>query len=341
MNPFYRHTHNDVDQFFSVMAGKLKRKEMPCFENLLNELKNLKVDQGNPVVVEMLSTTDFSSLIIQHLNQISGHTQFFQFKILREKKHDGSVVTKLYVKRNSLEEKWDLFSGVKLLKSSPDLKNLKVASFREDSVYSEILKSVSSKYFPTLVGKYSKEEETEIRKNWEKRIKFLLSCNPASFQPFSFEALRCQAPRKDNETVVENIQRSSSSGQVALTATFYPNEISSFSVEDLKQDDSVVFYTAVKKSRPWIGLYMGLSKDDDGNNWVEVQWLKRDKKKFFLDLSDVGSPYLSKLQIESIMFTDVLQNLSSSGERTGPYVMDPETLKEIKAAYAERDESLV
>ena len=314
---------------------------MSCFENFVTELKSLKIDDAHPIVVEMQSTTDFTALIIPHLNHISGHTQFFQFRITREKKHDGSVVTKMFVKKNSLEEKWDLLNGVKLLKSSPDLNNLKVASFREDSSYNEILKSVTTKYFPTLVGKYSMEEVTKIKNNWEKRIAFLLNCKPASFQPFNFSILECQAPRKDNETLVENIQRwPSCSRQVALTATFYPNDISSFSVEDLKQDDSVVFYTAVKKSRPWIGLYMGLINDEQGNSWVEVQWLKREKKKFFLHLGEDGSPYLSKLPLESIMFSDVVQNLSPSGERSGPYEMDSETIKEIRKAYAERDESL-
>ena len=314
---------------------------MPCFENLLTELKSLRVDDSHPVVIEMMSTTDFSALILPHLNHISGHTQFFQFRITREKKHDDSEITKMFVKKSSLDERWDLLSGVKLLKSSPDLNKLSVSAFREDSSYQEILKSVSVKYFPTLVGKYSKEEETEIKKNWEQRIDFLMKCKPANFQPFDLTIFKSQAPRKDNETVIDNIQRCSSSRQVALTATFYPNEISSFSVEDLKQDVSVVFYTTVKRSRPWIGLYMGLTNDEQGSSWVEVQWLTREKKKFLLDLNEDGSPYLSKLPLESIMFTDVLQNMSPAGERSGPYEIDPETVTEIKLAYAERDECLV
>ena len=40
------------------------------------------------------------------------------------------------------------------------------------------------------------------------------------------------------------------------------------------------------------------------------------------------------------MFSDILTNMSQDGERSGPYTMDMETVKEIKAAYAERDEAL-
>ena len=37
------------------------------------------------------------------------------------------------------------------------------------------------------------------------------------------------------------------------------------------------------------------------------------------------------------MFTIVNNNLSPTGERSGPYEIDPDTLKQIKLAYLERD----
>ena len=40
------------------------------------------------------------------------------------------------------------------------------------------------------------------------------------------------------------------------------------------------------------------------------------------------------------MFSDVLVNNSQTGERSGPYTMETDTIKEIKAAYADRDNSL-
>ena len=114
----------------------------------------------------------------------------------------------------------------------------------------------------------------------------------------------------------------------------------SFSAEDLKVDVSVVFYTNKKKSRPWIGLFQGLSNDKDGNSLIEVQWLYQNKKHFFLALNQDGSAYTSKLELESIMFSDVLSNISFAGERSGPYVMDVDTVREIKSAYEDRDKML-
>jgi hypothetical protein len=62
----------------------------------------LKIDAVPPVVVVMRSTTDFISMVMPHLNMISGHTSFFQFKVKKEKKIDKTVITKMFVKNNSL-----------------------------------------------------------------------------------------------------------------------------------------------------------------------------------------------------------------------------------------------
>ena len=53
-----------------------------------------------------------------------------------------------------------------------------------------------------------------------------------------------------------------------------------------------------------------------------------------------GTPYKSRLEIETIMFSDVLINTSSTGDREGPYIMDAKTINEIKSAYEERDRTL-
>ena len=58
------HTHNDVDQYFSVLASHLKKTEISSFENLVDELKKLKMDGGGvPLVVqEIKSTSNFQKL---------------------------------------------------------------------------------------------------------------------------------------------------------------------------------------------------------------------------------------------------------------------------------------
>ena len=335
------HTHNDVDWYFSVMASKLKKKEIPSFEKLIDELKLLRVDDVPPVVQEIKSTTDFSSLILPHLNKISGHTSFYQFKFKKEKlQTDQCEVTKMFVKENSLQEKWQFLDGIKLFKSKPDFGKLQISPFRDESSYRDILKSVTNKYFPSLEDKFSSVEVSQIKQNWKDRIEILENCKPEDFVPFNFKKLRQQVPSLEEETIRENIRRYPSQREAALTATFYPTEMSSFSVEDLQVDTSLVFYTNVRKSRPWVGLFQGLCDNEDGNLEVEVQWLTRVKKHFHLAVNDDGTPYNSRLEIETIMFSDILTNTCSAGNRDGPYIMEPDTIKEIKSAYLERDDAL-
>ena len=124
-----------------------------------------------------------------------------------------------------------------------------------------------------------------------------------------------------------------------LTATFYPPEIKPFSVTDLFQDCSVVFYTSSKSSRPWIGLFIELLEENNSAQ-IKVEWLKKEKKIFVLDSKSDGSAYYSVLDVESVMFIDVLRNISYSSNRKGPYVLEIETKKQIVQAYLERDSVL-
>jgi hypothetical protein len=115
-------------------------------------------------------------------------------------------------------------------------------------------------------------------------------------------------------------------------------EISSFSVLDLKQSVSLVFYTQTKKWRPWIGLFDSLSEDKCS---VTVQWLRREKQNYVLHTKSDGSPYLSSVSVESIMFSDVLENLSLVNDKSGPYVMQNFVKQEITNAYKDRDLNIV
>ena len=47
--------------------------------------------------------------------------------------------------------------------------------------------------------------------------------------------------------------------------------------------------------------------------------------------------FFSVIDINTVMFVDVLRNMSYTGNRNGPYVLDAETKKQIVAAYIERD----
>ena len=161
----------------------------------------------------------------------------------------------------------------------------------------------------------------------------------SEFAPFDIKLLKTQQPHvEEMETLSSLIRHPSASKEVALTATFYPLELSSFSVLDLKPDTNLVFYTETKKWRPWIGLMVSLSEDESS---LTVQWLRKEKQNYVLHNKADGSRYLSAVSVESVMFADVLENLSGESERSGPYKLQNCVKSEIMNAYVERDQNLV
>ena len=68
---------------------------------------------------------------------------------------------------------------------------------------------------------------------------------------------------------------------------------------------------------------------------IKVEWLRKEKKEFVLN----SPPQFSVLDIDSIMFCDILRNISD-GNRGGPYSLDVESKRQIMTAYKERDSAL-
>ena len=326
------HTHNDVDFLFSLVAAHLKKMEIPTFEILKTELSKVKIDKTFPEVIEMLSTTDFSGFIKEYLLPISGHTSFFQFKIRKE-----NDLTKLYLKEDELDDSWKFPRSIQLLSRRPENFSFSVSPFRTETDYSEIFDSIWKKYIPTLNYRYSAEDVLKIRFDWEKRINFLISLQESEYRAFDILSLKTQTVSHRNQEL-DIIQSQTKRKQTAVTATFYPQEISSFTFEDLQKDTTIVFYCETKRFRPWIGLFLE-SVVDDGTKKVKVEWLKKSKKHYVIDSKPDGSCYTSEIDVECVMFADILVNTSPSGDRSGPFFMEADVRKQILDAYDERDNS--
>ena len=327
------HTHNNVDHMFGVLAGHLKKMEIPTFEALKTEIGRIKLDGSFPIVKELIFTSNFLSFIQPYLLPIGGHSSFYQFKIRKE-----NNLTRLYVKEDELNADWKFPMGIKLLSMRPARKLLQVSPFRCETDYSEIYSSVFKKYFPTLEHKFGEEEVDKIKKLWENRIQMLIDLSESDYHGMDIFSLKKQPDLQEMPAQAVSRQRSQSR-TTAITATFYPQEISSFTIEDLKKDVSLVFYCEVKRSRPWIGLFLELIRCDDGGLKVKVEWLKKENKTYVLDTAG-GMKYTSELDVQSVMFSDVLINTSVTSERTGPYVLDVDVKRQIMEAYIERDNNL-
>ena len=327
------HTHSDVDFMFSLVAAHLKKLEIPTFEVLKNELSKVKIDETYPEVKEMTYTTNFSQFIEEFLLPMSGHTAFYQFKIRKE-----SSKTRLYLKEDELDDSWKFPRDIQLLSETPKKFSMSVSPFRSESDYSEIFRSVWNKYVPTLGSKFPVKEVEEIKSSWESRIKFLINLKEEDYEAFDIRILKCQevlpAEQAQESTPRQAIPRK----ETAVTATFYPKEISSFSVEDLEKDVSLVFYCDTKRFRPWIGLFLEMICEN-GTPRVKVEWLKRERKHYVIQQEGAGQ-YTSVIDLECIMFSDVLVNCSPTGDRAGPYTLETDVKNQLLEAYDERDNAL-
>ena len=188
--------------------------------------------------------------------------------------------------------------------------------------------------------KFSEEEIVKIKTDWERRISWLIQLKESEFQAFDVFKLVSDGPRQDLSDQFLTRMEKESPKEASLTATFYPPEIKPFSVTDLFKDCSIVFYTSTKSSRPWIGLFIELLEKSDSAQ-IKVEWLRKEKKVFVLDSKSDGSAYYSVLDVESVMFIDVLRNISYTSNRKGPYVLEVETKKQIVQEYIERDSVLI
>ena len=281
----------------------------------------------------MTHTSDFKKFIEKgHLLKIEGFRSFSQFMIRKDNKRTG-----LYLKYDELDDNFQFPNAISLLQNIPESVKLEVSPFRQETAYSEIFDSVWKKYIPSLRPKYTEERVSEIKNEWETRIKFLIDLKESRFQPFDFQTLKPQTPLASIQIASGQLPSLSQERNVAVTATFYPIDMSRLTVLDLQKDISLVLYTETKKWRPWIGLYVEIS--DDGNS-VTVQWVKKEKQNFILHVKNDGSPYLSSVPVQSIMFADVLENLCPKDSREGPYKMQNFVKSEIVKAYVERDKNM-
>lgn len=314
---------------FSIFANNLNKKELPTVEVLLDELKNTVIGGVNPIVREMEFTTNFTKAVTPYLLKLDGHSKFFQFKFVRD--HNGDA--RLYLKEDELDPDTVFPRAVKLLKSVPDFADLSVTEFREETEYSRIFSSVWSKYIPTLESKYPEEYIDKVKSDWEKRIQFLIDIKQSDYTAFDLGVLRKQTTLCRQGELIQ--MASTRDRDTQITATFYPTEAASFSVQDIKNGDNLIFYTVAKSSRPWVGLCLEVVMEHD-SVYVKTQWLKRERNLFVPWLLSDGSPYISQVECECIMFHNVLVNTSES-ER-GPFSWPSNDIRrDVMSAYLERD----
>ena len=125
---------------------------------------------------------------------------------------------------------------------------------------------------------------------------------PEQFLPFKLDKLLKYKKVTGHVTLKET---NPSWTAPALTAVFHPVAIKSFNPLNVEVGHTVVVYTEVKSSRPWIGIVKAIEE-----NGVSVHWLKKNRNLYESHNHSDGSPYISQVPMESLMFLDILVNNS-------------------------------
>ena len=175
-----------------------------------------------------------------------------------------------------------------------------------------------------------------IIKSWDDHMNALLDFDFSSCEDMNIRSL--ETVRNDNASVslsVLNYLGNKDAIPVSLKATFYDVDEDANMLKHLETDDSVVVYTDQISSRPWLGL---ITKQTDKGS-VEVQWLKQCRTMFTPQFNKDGSPYVSIVPKESLMFSNILENTSKDLGRDGPYKLSADMRRQINQAYIERDSS--
>ena len=158
----------------------------------------------------------------------------------------------------------------------------------------------------------------------------LIESKPEDFEPFKIEELNKYRTRCGYTEVPRKLR-----AEPTITATFHPVTVRKIVRSDIKRGISAVVYTNVKSSRPWLGIIQETSERS-----VNIHWLKKEKSKYVPHFLSNGAPDQSEIPIESIMFVDILLNLSPLVDDNGPFALEQDLKLQIMSAYKDQDEDI-
>ena len=243
----------------------------------------------------------------------------------------------MFLKRDELSSRWEFPSGVRVLKNISAPLFLDVAPFRENTDYASIFESISKKYYPSLKNRYDDDAVDSIKQSWDVHMHALTDLDTSGCKKMDIRSLKNELAKSVvdcSPAVMKDLENNND--KVSLKATFYDLDESEGIVGDLEKDDSVVIYTKIINSRPWLGLF--IQRPDEFT--VEIQWLKRFKTTYVPHLNKDGSHYISSVPSDAIMFSNILENTSPSRSRDGPYKLSANIKRQVFDAYQERDNSI-
>lgn len=306
------HTHDEVDQLFSIVAQFLKGKDVSSLDELVRYLEEAPIHpKANVDILYYIS--DWKKFITPRLTRerLAYHSGYHSFKISSESlaNQPEKQIVCFRAKVLSTDKEWLPKTGIQLIEDYHNLENavLEVSPFRFHSIgLAEVLSDVHTKYIPLL----SADKVLETKSKWKalERTYDELEKQRARLKTLRLgDLLKFTKPLTDAIPIGQNRY----SEVPELWGKVYPDELQEGSMFcDAKLGLDVIIYTESRSNRPWVGVINEINKDE---NRIGVHWYKRAPgggKRYRPDKKG-GLAYTSMIDIASVMLYSVADHLDN------------------------------
>ena len=320
-------TGNEVDQLFSCLAKEFK-SEILTIEDLKEKIVKAPITP-KPICCSLLYIFGWNAHITDYLADppLKNHSRCNSFLLSLE---SGSV--KLRGKK--LPQHTELFPrpGIRLVKENVSFGPVGPANFRIEKIrFQDIFKGLR-----IFLPKLPLERRMSIQTSWDGLRETLegLPRRSANLQKMVISNFPKQT--QVVPAVPEHLVDTDETHE-ELTGDIYPDEIleGHFIEDEVEEKMDVCIYTKELRGRPWVGRVVKINKE---TKTFLLQWYTRKtvRSKVFRALNNPdGSPSLSEVENQSVMFwmmSDPMSRTETSFSLTEPW------LRTIQLEYETIDE---
>ena len=298
--------------YFSILANEFKSDDIKTVEELKNKILNAPIEPA-PVCVDLDYIFSWKEFIGPNLADppLKNHSMYHSFIVAKE---EG--VVKFRAKRYPQDKEYVPRAGLRLVKEGVQFIPVGAADFRVESIpFDKINRTISVMTSMLPLG-----EKILIQNSYD-RLRDKLEAAPK--RKHLFEKLDLASLPKIDYSVRNGPPISiCDDGLVEeITGDLLEESISEGSLEEIREDIDVCVYSEETAGRPWVGRVRQMLP---GGKFV-IHWFNRKsgRGQFFkaMALPD-GSPYLSEIDLETIMFWAFTEDSRDDGFKISTFWQD-------------------
>ena len=288
------------------MDGDFKKSEIKTIEELVDIVENSAI-LPKPKCGSLDFIWNWRDYIDPFLTALKNHSFYNAFKFSKE---NGQV--RMRVKRLPQDSVWEPSTGIRLLKQSPSYEPVGCADFRVEELELPRVVANLEKYFkrlPTHTRHVVSDSWLRLKEKLERLPKMQKNFPPLKLSNIpDLSEVEAALPEEYEFIVTGDQEGPMIDGEMYEDGLFK---------SAIKIGLDVVVYTTNTTGLPWVGR---VSKIID-ENYFEIQWFQRNGKsnRFRAMHNSNGSPFLSKLDVASVMMWNVASEKADDNFYIQPY----------------------